>query len=173
MECTRRNLITRVLTFYPRNQMLRVLTNCHVKLAQSTALEQKRLDLWSVSPAFPNLWLLLVIKLIVIIFIIIKSDFQFSRFDLETPWVWAVNSWSHNLASKSHGDTENCQTIPVGTAWYQKNCHHNRQILYQFNFGGKPVSNSNLIPVKCRFAKVCGKTLIAYSLGYLLSYRPE
>ena len=74
MECTRRNLITRVLTFYPRNQMLRVLTNCNVKLAQSTALEQKRLDLCSVSPAFPNLWLLLVIKLIVIIFIIIKSD---------------------------------------------------------------------------------------------------
>ena len=43
----------------------------------------------------------------------------------------------------------------------------------EFNLEGKPQSNSNLIPVKCSFAKVCGKTLIAYSLGYLPSYRPE
>ena len=33
---------------------------CRVKLTQSTALEQKRLDLRSLSPAIPNLWLLLV-----------------------------------------------------------------------------------------------------------------
>ena len=34
---------------------------CRVKLTQSTALEQKRLDLRSLSPAVPNLWLLLVL----------------------------------------------------------------------------------------------------------------
>ena len=38
----------------------RVLTICHVKLTQSTALEQKRLDLRSSSCVLPNLWLLLV-----------------------------------------------------------------------------------------------------------------
>ena len=31
--------------------------------------------------------------------------------------------------------------------------------LYQSNFGGKPESNSNLIPVKCRFTKVWLKAL--------------
>ena len=31
--------------------------------------------------------------------------------------------------------------------------------LYQSNFGGKPESNLNLIPVKCRFSKVWGKPL--------------
>ena len=36
------------------------LTICHVKLMQSTALEQKCLDLRSFSPALNNLWLLLV-----------------------------------------------------------------------------------------------------------------
>ena len=49
MECTERNLITRVLT------------NCHMKLTQSTVIEQKRFDLLSLSPALCNLWLLLVI----------------------------------------------------------------------------------------------------------------
>ena len=44
MECTERNLITRVLT------------NCHIKLTQSTAKEQKRFDLRSLSPALCNLW---------------------------------------------------------------------------------------------------------------------
>ena len=49
MECTEGNLITRVLT------------NCHMKLTQNTATEQKRFDLWSLSPVLCNLWLLLVI----------------------------------------------------------------------------------------------------------------
>ena len=31
--------------------------------------------------------------------------------------------------------------------------------LYQSHFGGKPESNLNLIPVKCRFSKVWGKAL--------------
>ena len=44
----------------PRNLITRVSTIFHVKLAQSTALEQKRLDLRSLSPALPILWLLLV-----------------------------------------------------------------------------------------------------------------
>ena len=44
--------ITRALT--------RVLTIRHVKLAHSTALEQKRFDLRSWSPTFRNLWFLLV-----------------------------------------------------------------------------------------------------------------
>ena len=48
MECTECNLITGVLTFY------------HVRLAQSTALEQKCFGLRSSSPALCNLWLLLV-----------------------------------------------------------------------------------------------------------------
>ena len=43
-----------------RNLITRVLTICHVKLTQSTALEQKRFDLRSLSPALRNLWLLLV-----------------------------------------------------------------------------------------------------------------
>ena len=49
MECTERNLITPVLT------------NCHMKLTQSTVVEQKRFDLLSLSLALCNLWLLLVI----------------------------------------------------------------------------------------------------------------
>ena len=45
-----------------RNLITRVLTICHVKLMQSTALEQKRFDLLSLSPTLHNLWLLLVLK---------------------------------------------------------------------------------------------------------------
>ena len=41
-----------------RNLLTRVLTICHVKLTQSTALEQKRFDLRLLSPALRNLWLL-------------------------------------------------------------------------------------------------------------------
>ena len=37
-----------------------VLTICHVKLTQSTELEQKRFDLRSLSPTLRNLWLCLV-----------------------------------------------------------------------------------------------------------------
>ena len=43
-----------------RNLITRVLTICHVKRTQSTALEQ---NLRSLSPALHNLWLLLVITL--------------------------------------------------------------------------------------------------------------
>ena len=42
------NVITRVLIIY------------HVKVTQSTAIEQKRFDLRSLSPILRNLWLLLV-----------------------------------------------------------------------------------------------------------------
>ena len=42
-----------------RNLITRFLTICHVKLTQSTALEQKRFDLRSLSPTLRNLWLLL------------------------------------------------------------------------------------------------------------------
>ena len=48
MECIERNLITSILTTY------------HVKLTQSTALGQKRLDLRLLSPALCNIRLLLV-----------------------------------------------------------------------------------------------------------------
>ena len=48
MECIERNLITTILTTY------------HVKLTQSTALGQKRLDLRLLSPALCNIRLLLV-----------------------------------------------------------------------------------------------------------------
>ena len=41
----------------PCNLIMRVLTICHVKLMQSTAMEQKRFDLWSLSSPLPNLWL--------------------------------------------------------------------------------------------------------------------
>ena len=51
MDCTERTLITRVLTIG------------HVKLTQSTALEQKRFDLRWLSPALRNLWLLLSLYL--------------------------------------------------------------------------------------------------------------
>ena len=43
----------------PRNLITRVLTLCHVKLTQSTLLEQKRFNLRSLLPALRNLWLLL------------------------------------------------------------------------------------------------------------------
>ena len=46
------------------NLITRVLTVCHVKLTQNTALQQKCFDLQSLSPALPNLWLLLVINMI-------------------------------------------------------------------------------------------------------------
>ena len=36
------------------------LTICHMELSQSTALEQKRFELRSLSPALRNVWLLLV-----------------------------------------------------------------------------------------------------------------
>ena len=47
-------------TSIPRYQITRVLTIWHVKPTQSTALEQERFDVRSLSPAFHNLWLLLV-----------------------------------------------------------------------------------------------------------------
>ena len=43
-----------------RDLITRVLTLCHVKLTQSTVLEQKRFNLRSLSLALRNLWLLLV-----------------------------------------------------------------------------------------------------------------
>ena len=46
-----------------------VLTIHHVKLVQSTVLEQKHFDLQSLSTALHNLWLLLVIIIIIIIII--------------------------------------------------------------------------------------------------------
>ena len=46
MECIERNLITSILTTY------------HVKLTQSTALGQKRLDLRLLSPALCNIRML-------------------------------------------------------------------------------------------------------------------
>jgi len=54
------NLIMCFLTFYLCNLITCVLIICHVKLTQSTALEQKRFDLRSFSPTLPNFWLLLV-----------------------------------------------------------------------------------------------------------------
>ena len=47
-------------TSIPRYQITRVLTIWHVKPTQSTALEQERFDVRSLSPAFHNLWLILV-----------------------------------------------------------------------------------------------------------------
>ena len=43
----------------------RVLTIYRVKLRQRTAMEQKRIDLQSLSPTLPNLWLLLPIIIII------------------------------------------------------------------------------------------------------------
>ena len=54
-------------TFGPsitRNLITCVLTICHVKLTRSTALEQKRCDLRSLSPVLLYLWLLLVLVII-------------------------------------------------------------------------------------------------------------
>ena len=48
----------------PRNLITCVLTICHAKLTRSTALEQKRFDLQSLSPALRYLWLLLVLVII-------------------------------------------------------------------------------------------------------------
>ena len=45
-----------------RNLITRVLTICHVKLAQSTTMEQKRFDLQSLSSALCDLYLLLAFK---------------------------------------------------------------------------------------------------------------
>ena len=48
--------------------MMCVLTVCHVKLMQSTAvMEQKHFDLRLVSPALCNLWLSPVIKIIILL----------------------------------------------------------------------------------------------------------
>ena len=40
-----------------RNLITHVLTICHIKLMQRTALEQKRFDLLTLSPTLHNLWL--------------------------------------------------------------------------------------------------------------------
>ena len=64
MESTERTLITRVWAFYRSKPITRVLTACYVKLTQSTALEQKRFDLRSLSPALRNLCLLRVTPLV-------------------------------------------------------------------------------------------------------------
>ena len=64
MECTERTLITRDWTSITRYLITRVLTICHVKRTQSTALEQKRFDLRLLSPALRNLWLFIVLVLI-------------------------------------------------------------------------------------------------------------
>ena len=55
-----------VWTSTERNLITRVLTICQVKLMQSTALEQKRFDLQSLSPVLRKLWLLLVLAIITI-----------------------------------------------------------------------------------------------------------
>ena len=61
MECTERNFITRAfgLSKITCNLYTSVLTISHVKRRQSTAMEQKRFDLRSLSPALGTLWLLL------------------------------------------------------------------------------------------------------------------
>ena len=59
MECTEGNLI--IGPSITCNLITHVLTTYHVKLAQSTALEQKRFDLRLLLPAFCNLWLSLVL----------------------------------------------------------------------------------------------------------------
>ena len=46
--------------------LLELVSICHVKLMQSTALEQNRFDLQSLSPALRKLWLLLVLVIITI-----------------------------------------------------------------------------------------------------------
>ena len=62
MECTERNLITHVLgPSITCNLIMHVLTTYHMKLAQSTALEQKRFNLRLLLPAFCNFWLSLVL----------------------------------------------------------------------------------------------------------------
>ena len=60
--CTERTLIMCIWTFC--NLIMHVLSICHVKLKQSTVLEQKRFDLQSLLPTLCNLWLFLVIKCI-------------------------------------------------------------------------------------------------------------
>ena len=46
--------------------LLELVSICHVKLMQSTTLEQNRFDLQSLSPALRKLWLLLVLVIITI-----------------------------------------------------------------------------------------------------------
>ena len=53
---------------------MRVLTICHAKLMQSTALEQKRFNLRSLLPALHNLWLLLVLSIILLYVFSIKCS---------------------------------------------------------------------------------------------------
>ena len=62
MEFTERNLITRVWTLY-HSLFHHACFGSHLKLTQSTAMDQKRFNLRSLSPALRNLWLLLVITL--------------------------------------------------------------------------------------------------------------
>ena len=52
----------RVDLLLTRNLITSVLTICHAKRTQSTALEQKRFDLRSLSPALPNLCLLVLFE---------------------------------------------------------------------------------------------------------------
>ena len=52
----------------------------------------------------------------------------------------------------------------MGIASFQKICIHNSE-LYQFILGGSG-SNSNLIPMKHRSAKVCGKALKQTQMSY-------
>ena len=49
---------------FSRNPITRVFTICHVIFTQSPAIERKRFDFWSLSPAVRNFWLLLVVILI-------------------------------------------------------------------------------------------------------------
>ena len=63
MECTDRNLITRIWTFYhsqPDHACFDHLIMWNVHKTQQCALGQKFFDLWSSLPALCNLWLLLV-----------------------------------------------------------------------------------------------------------------
>ena len=60
MEYAERNLSRSFGRSVTRNLITRVLTYYHVRRAQNIALERKGFDLRSLSPALPNLWLLLV-----------------------------------------------------------------------------------------------------------------
>ena len=61
MECQKAIWTRAFRPSTPRNLITHILTICYVKPTQRTALEQKRFDLRSLSPALRNLWLLLVV----------------------------------------------------------------------------------------------------------------
>ena len=134
----------------PSNLITHVLTICHVKRMQSTALEQKCLDLWLLSPATPycNPWLWLVITIF------------FTSKPLPVTFCFIINGW---FSGVGHWTCIN--------AYFHKHIHDLliTLLLKIDNDGTKNISGHTLNEIKERLRDFCWDLfrVLAYCLHFV------